>query len=118
VSQDGNAYYLDANQDNALIHININNGTPTTLTTDSIDAYNVYGSTIYYQRYSEDGNSGVCMVKNDGSNARELMSGTYSTINVTTYYIYITDYRSGQVYYTSTSNPGNFSAFHPGVKEK
>jgi hypothetical protein len=117
VSQDGNAYYLDANQDNALIHTNINNGTPTTLTTDSIDTYNVYGSTVYYQKFSEDGTSGVCMIKNDGSNARELMPGTYSAINVTTYYIYITDYRSGQVYYTSTSNPGNFSAFHPGIKE-
>jgi uncharacterized protein YxeA len=116
VSTDGNAYYLDVNQDNALVHTNINTGTPTTLTTDSIDTYNVYGNTIYYQKYDED-QPGICMIKNDGSGARELLSGTYSTISVTKYYIYVTDYRTGQVFYTSTSTPGNFAAFHPGVEE-
>jgi hypothetical protein len=116
VSRDGNAYYLDANNNNALVHTNVYSGSPTTLTTDSIDMYNVYGSTIYYQRYS-DLDSGLCMIRNDGSGLVELLSGTYNTINVTSYYIYVTDYNTGQVLYTSTSNPGAFTAFHPGVDE-
>lgn len=113
VSHDGNTYYLDVDQNNALVHTNIFTGTPTTLTTDSIDTYNVYGSYIYYQRYDEE-NSALCMIKNDGSNARELIGGTFSCINVTSHYIYFTDYFTGQVYYTPTSNPGELSLFSPG----
>jgi hypothetical protein len=116
VSRDGNAYFLDAGNNNALVHTNVYSGTPTTLTTDSIDMYNVYGSTIFYQKYDAD-NSAFCMIRNDGSSPIQLRSGTYNTINVTSYYVYITDYSTGQVYYTSTSNPGTFTAFHPGAED-
>lgn len=113
VSNDGNTYYLDVDQNNALVHTNIYTGTPTILTTESIDTYNVYGSTIFYQTYDEE-NPSLCMIKKDGSNARTLASGTFSCINVTSHYIYFTDYFSSQVYYTPTSNPGELSLFHPG----
>lgn len=116
VYNDGNTYYLDVDKNNALVHTNIYSGTPTVLTTDSIDTYNVYGSHVYYQTYDPDG-SALCMIKNDGSDARVLISGTFSCINVTTYYIYFTDYFSGQVFYTPTSNPGELMQFHPGRLE-
>jgi hypothetical protein len=117
VSRDGDAYYLDADQNNALLHTNVLTGSsPTILTTDSVDMYNVYGSNIYYQKYDED-YPALCMVSTDGTDARQLLSGNYSTINITSYYIYVTEYRTGQVYYTPTSTPGSFNAFHPGVDE-
>lgn len=113
VSHDGNAYYLDVNQNNTLVHTNIFNGSPTTLTSDSIDTYNVYGSTIYYQCFDGEA-SALRMIKKDGSNAKQLMEGTFSNINITSFYIYFTDFKTGQVYYTSTSNPGALTPFHPG----
>jgi hypothetical protein len=114
VTSDNNAYYLDVDHNNTLVHTNIQSGNPVTLTTDSIDLYNVYGSYIYYQRYSET-EPALCMVKNDGSDYQVLSYGNYSNINVTSYYIYFTDYQTQQMYYTSTSNPGELQEFHPGV---
>jgi hypothetical protein len=116
VSGDNNVYYLDVDQNNALVHTNIESGNPTTLTTDSIDLYNVYGSYIYYQRYSED-EPALCMIKNDGSDFQVLAYGNYSNINVTSYNIYFTDYVTQQVYYTPTEGPGVMKEFHPGVIE-
>ncbi|MDD6481099.1 MAG: DUF5050 domain-containing protein [Lachnospiraceae bacterium] len=116
VTSDNNVYYLDVDQNNALVHTNIQSDNPLTLVTDSIDLYNVYGSTIFYQRYSED-NPALCMIKNDGSGYKELASGNYSNINVTSHYIYFTDFKSGQVYCTPTDNPGELTLFHPGAVE-
>lgn len=114
VTSDNNVYYLDVNRDNALVHTNIQFGNPTTLSTDSIDLFNVYGSMIFYQRYSKE-RSGLCMVRNDGTEFREIYDGNYSNIHVTSYYVYFTDFRTGQVFYTPTANPGEVFSFHPGV---
>ncbi|MBS6682038.1 MAG: DUF5050 domain-containing protein, partial [Roseburia sp.] len=55
------------------------------------------------------------MIKNDGSDFKELAQGNYSNINVTSNRIYFTDFKTRQVFYTSTSNPGELTPFHPGV---
>lgn len=115
VTSDNNVYYMDAAKDNVLVHTNIQFGNPNTLTSDSIDLYNVYGSYIYYQRYDEENGAALCMVKNDGTEERALMQGDFSNIHVTSYYIYFTDYHTGQVFYTPTANPGELLVFHPGI---
>ncbi len=109
-----NAYYMDVTHNNRLVHLNLNVGNPTYLSNDSIDLYNVYGSTIFYQNFNGK-ESALCYVKNDGNNRTVLSYGTYSCINVTSYYAYFTDYKTNQVYYTSTSNPGVLMPFHPGI---
>ena len=96
------------------MHTNIEADNPITLSTDSIDLYNVYGSTIFYQRYAGD-DSALCMIKNDGSDFKELARGNYSNINVTSYYIYFTDFKTREVFCTPTENPGELTPFHPGV---
>lgn len=117
VTSDNNVYYMDVNQNNALVHTNIQSDNPVTLSTDSLDLYNVYGSYIYYQRYSET-DPALCMIKNDGSDYRELAQGNYSNINVTSNYIYFTDFNTKEVFCTPTENPGTLTAFHPGTAEK
>jgi hypothetical protein len=112
-----NVYYLDVDNNMALVHTNIQSNNPITLTTDSIDLYNVYGSYIFYQRYSET-DPAFCVIKNDGTEGRVIANGNYSAINVTSYYVYVTDFQTKQVYYTSTSNPGELYEFHPGVVEE
>ncbi len=116
VTSDNNVYYLDVNQDMALVHTNIEADQPITLTDDSIDLYNINGSYIYYQRYSKD-NPAVCMIKNDGSEFKEIAPGNYSNISITSHNIYLTDYESKAVFYTPTSNPGELQPFHPGIIE-
>lgn len=113
-SQD--VYYLDVDQDNALVHCNPEYDKPVTLSKDSVDCYNIYGSYIYYQRYSED-SPGLCMIKNDGTNFTVLAPGNFSSIHITSYYIYFMDFKTKEFYYTSTSNPGVLTPFHPGKIE-
>lgn len=117
VTGDDDVYYMDVNQNNALVHTNMTFSHPVTLTTDSLDLYNVYGSSIYYQRYSKS-NPALCMIKNDGSGYRELAQGNYSNINVTSSYIYFTDYNTKDVFCMPTDHPGELQAFHPGVIDK
>lgn len=109
-------YYMDVDQNNALVHTNAQYEKTTTITTDSVDCYNIYGSYIYYQRFSET-SPALCMVKNDGTKASVLAQGTFTNIHVTSYYIYFMDYKTGEFYYTSTSNPGTLTPFHPGKIE-
>lgn len=116
VTSDNNVYYMDPTQDLALVHTNTKFGNPITLTGDSVDLYNIYGSTIFYQRYGKEG-SALCMIKNDGSEGRELFYGNYSSIHVTSYYLYFSDFRTKQVYYTPIANPGEMLPFHPGIAE-
>lgn len=115
VTSDNNVYYLDVDQNMALVHTNIESNNPVTLTKDSIDLYNIYGSYIYYQRYAD--NPAICMIKNDGSDFKEIAYGTYSSISITSNNIYLTDYESKEVLYTPTSNPGKPVPFHPGIIE-
>ncbi len=114
VSADGDAYYIDVNANNALVHADLNSGSTAYVSFDSIDLYNICGSYIFYQKYDKNGDA-LCMVKSDGSDGKELVLGDYCCINVTTNYIYFTDYRTGQVMYTPTVNPGELFTFHPGI---
>lgn len=110
-----NAYYLDVDHNNALVHTSLSTQKPVTLTKDFIELYNVYGSYIYYQRGGD--NPALCMIKNDGSVYKEIAMGEYTNINVTSYYIYFQDFRTGAVYYTSTSNPGDIQSFSPDIDD-
>lgn len=62
--------------------------------------------------------SGLCMIKNDGSGYQELAQGNYSNINVTSSYIYFTDFKTKEMFCTPTDHPGTLTAFHPGVIKK
>lgn len=58
------------------------------------------------------------MIKNDGSGYQELAQGNYSNINVTSSYIYFTDFKTKKMFCTPTDHPGTLTAFHPGVIKK
>lgn len=113
VLNDNNVYYLDVSQKNALVHTNIQSDNPVTLSNDFIELYNVYGSYIYYQRGGE--NPALCMIKNDGTGFKELASGEFSNINVTSSNIYFSNFKTGETLYTSTTNPGAINHFSPGA---
>ena len=108
---DTNVYYMDVNRDNAIVHVNINNPNPVVLTEANIEHYNVYGSLIFYQRGGD--NPALCVVKNDGTGFKELAKGEFCNINVTSQYVYFTDFVSNKEYCTSTQNPDTITALQP-----
>lgn len=110
-------YYIDGGTDCSIVHTNIQFDNPTYITRDSVDSYNLYGSTIYYQRFEKNGNSGLCMVKNDGTGAKLLRKGDYCDIHVTSYYVFFRDFHSKEMYYFSRSEPNIITKFNPGKAE-
>ena len=109
-------YYIDGNTDYSIIHTNLKFNNPTYVTRDSVDAYNVYGSYIYYQRFDEDG-SAFCVIKNDGTEFQIIREGDFCDIHVTSYYVFFREYHSGEFYYCPRSNPSEVELFRPGSVE-
>ena len=119
IVKDGvDVYYIDGNTDCSIVHTNMNFDNPTFITRDSVDAYNVHGSYIYYQRFDEDGDSALCMIKNDGTEFQELRKGDYCDIHVTSYYVFFRDFHTGEMYYFLRTNPYVIEKFHPGKLDK
>ena len=110
-------YYIDGNTNCSIVHTNMNFDNPTFITRDSVESYNVHGSTIYYQRFDKNGNSGLCMIKNDGTGFEEIRKGDYCDIHVTTYFVFFKDFHTNEIYYFSRTNPYMIEVFSPGKLE-
>ena len=115
IVKDGvDVYYIDGDTDCSIVHTNMNFDNPTFITTDSVDAYNVHGSYIYYQRFDKDG-SALCMIKNDGTEFEVLREGDYCDIHVTSYYVFFRDFHTQEMYYFQRTNPYVIEPFDPGT---
>lgn len=110
-------YYIDGYTDYSIVHTNLEYDNPVYITRDSVDCYNVYGSYIYYQRYDKDG-SALCMIKNDGTEFQVICEGDFCDIHVTSYYVFVREYHSGEVYYFPRTNPDEMELFRPGSVNK
>lgn len=119
IVKDGvDVYYIDGNTDCSIVHTNMNFDNPTFITRDSVDAYNVHGSYIYYQRFDKNGDSALCMIKNDGTEFLEIRKGDYCDIHVTSYYVFFRDFHTGEMYYFLRTNPYAIEKFNPGKLDK
>ena len=116
VNDGEDVYYIDGNSDYSIIHTNLEFSNPPYITRDSVDAYNVHGSYIYYQRYDKDG-SALCMIKNDGTEFMVIKEGDFCDIHVTSYFVFFREYHSGKMYYFPRSNPDDIRVFKPGTLE-
>ena len=115
IVKDGvDVYYIDGSTDCSIVHTNINFDNPSYITKDSVDAYNVHGSYIYYQNFKKNEDSALCMIKNDGTEFLELRKGDYCDIHVTSYYVFFRDFHTNEMYYFSRSNPEFIEKFNPG----
>ena len=110
-------YYIDGDTDYSIVHTDMNFDNPTYITTDSVDAYNVHGSYIYYQRYDKNGDSALCMIKNDGTEFKVLRMGDFCDINVTSNYVFFRDFQTKEMYYFDRSNPDVIQKFNPGKEQ-
>lgn len=115
VVNENNVYYIDPDNNNSIVHTNINSNNPKVLTEGNVELFNVYGSYVYYQRGGK--NPALCMIKNDGSGFKEIAKGNYTTINVTSYFIFFSNYETGEMLKTTTANPGDFNTFMPDIEK-
>lgn len=109
-------YYIDGDQNNSLVHCSFA-GNSIPITNDSVDAYNLYGDYIYYQKYDAN-DSGLCVVKTDGTGYQFIKAGNFKNIYVTEYYVFFTAYDDSATYYILRSDPTNVLTFNPDVIKK
>lgn len=109
-----NIYFMDCDRNYALARLDLSASQPVILVSDRIDAYNVFGDVIFFQKNDADGNAALCRINTDGSGYREIASGSYTNINVTSQYVYFSQYGNEKVIYQMPlSGDGDISVFQP-----
>lgn len=86
-----NVFYLDLEDDYKLKKYSLNDGSITTIADERVDTYNVYGDIIYYQNVDPDGYA-LKRVLADGTGLEIVKTGVYKNINITSNYVYFTDF--------------------------
>lgn len=113
----GYLYFMDADHDYHLVRMNLNRHEIETIINARIDTYNLYEEMIYYQ---ESGDSPqFCRIKKDGSDWEKILDGTFANINITSEYVYFTQYgMDAPVYQTPTSAPIYITKFQAAAKNQ
>lgn len=107
-------FFLDCDQNYALVKLDRSSPTPTVLVNDRIEYYNVYGNTVYYQKNNLDGDAALCSIHTDGSGFTEIQAGNFTNINVTSQYVYFSEVGNEDVIYmTPTNGSGGVTIFNP-----
>lgn len=107
------AYFMDCSSDYNLAKVDLTNGTKQILCDYRVDFYNICGNYIYFQTSIED--PALYRMKTDGTECELVKAGTHHDINVTSTYVYFTDYYSETVYRVPTGATSPIEPFHPGV---
>ncbi len=104
-------YYMDLSMDYSLCRYSLSSGTVEQLTSDRVDAFNVGGSYIYYQKNDSD-TPALMRMRLDGSELEMVAEGVYSNINMTSQYVYFNDFFDEiNTYRTPLEGPVSVSAF-------
>lgn len=102
---DPSIYFLDSMNHYALVRLDFATTETTTLTTDRIDTYNVYGDWIYFQRNEKsNGNAALCRIHTDGTGYEVVQEGNYTDIHVTDSYVYFRSFDNETTYYMTPTN--------------
>lgn len=78
-------YYMSVNDNYCLYRYSLSDESVTKITSDRIDAFNVYDGMIFYQRNE---NPALIRVDSDGYNPVVIAEGNYCNINCTAEYTY------------------------------
>ena len=109
-----NIYFMDCEQNYALVRLGRSQKDPVTVVKDRIEYYNVYGDTIYFQRNNLDGDAAFCSVSTDGSKYRVIREGNYTNINVTSQNVYFSEVgKEDTIYQMPVNGSGTISVFDP-----
>lgn len=109
--QDNYLYFIDVEDNYSLARVDLTTNEKTTLTTERLDTYNLYGDTIFYQ-VSDTESPCLKRMKTDGSNMELIQNGVFHDINITNNYTYFTAYNAAvPIYRTPTTGVVDVSTF-------
>ncbi len=111
IYDNGYVYFMDVSHNYRLCRYSISLNTVEVLTEDRIDFFNLYNSYIYYQKSSES-EPALKRMFTDGSNVETVLEGVYKNINITSQYVYFTEYGLDiPIYKTPTNGSVNVTTF-------
>lgn len=112
VYKDDYIYYMDVGENYRICRYSLSAGTVEVLTHDRAEFFNVGNSYIYYQK--NDSNAPALMrMRLDGSEPEIVAEGNYQNINMTSYYVYFSEFNNDvPVYRTPQEGPVNVSTFN------
>ena len=111
IIQDNFLYFMDVENNYSLARVNLDTNEKTTLTTERLDTYNLYGDTIFYQ-VSDSERPCLKRMKTDGSNIELIELGVFCNIHITENYTYFTAFNSAMpIYRTPTTGVVDVTIF-------
>lgn len=105
-------YYMDVENHYRLCRYSLSGQSVEILTKDRVDCFNVGNGFIYYQKNDAVSPQLICM-HTDGSNAFVLADGNFTSINMTSRYVYFKEFGTDTVLYHSSLGSGSYSSFYP-----
>lgn len=107
------AYYMNAEDNYSITRYNLTTGEEAAVVPDRVDCYNIYGDYIYYQKNAPD-QQGLYRCYTDGSSEELIQAGNFTSIHVTSSYVYFYDFNNdANCYKTPTSGDVNVTPFQP-----
>ncbi len=108
-------YYIGIGDDYPLCRFDLRNRVVEKLTEDRVDAFNVLGGVIFYQRNDKD-TPALIRMATDGSDPTVIAIGNYQNINMTDTYTYFHAYKEPtNLFRVSTTGSPRPEAFVPEV---
>ena len=106
-------YYMSVDNDYALYRYSLSSNTIERITDDRVDAFNVIGDLVYYQKNSTT-DPMLIRMRTDGTGKEMIAAGNYTNINTTSYYTYFQDYLDpGKLYRVANATGSLMEQFIP-----
>ena len=109
-------YYLDPENDFHVTCMDIHDPDHRKfdISRERADCFNIYGNFVFYQRGSSE-NPALMRVRIDGTESEKIADGIYSSINVTSSYIYFASYENPETFFMApTTGKVYVQLFNPG----
>lgn len=105
-------YYMDVAENYRLCRYSLSRNEIEILTEDRVDCFNVGNGYIYYQK-NDTANPQLKYMYTDGTGNTVLAEGNYTSINMTSRYVYFQLFGDDTTLYHSALGSGVYSTFHP-----
>ncbi len=116
IIQNDIVYYLDIHDDYKLKAYSLYDGSVQTIVEERVDCFNVMGDIIYYQNCDPD-HYALKRIYTDGSGDEFVMDGAFHNINMTSEYVYFTEFNNDlPVYQTPTFGAVNVTTFDAALR--
>lgn len=111
VVKDQYVYYMDVSGNYRICRYSLLDGSVEILTNDRVDSFNVGDFYIYYQK-NDSASPALMRMRLDGSEPEIVKLGNYTNINLTSNYVYFSEFHNEiPIYHTPVNGPVNVSTF-------